>query len=178
MTYLRHASRHVHASVLDAVKDSLSTLGWLGANTLPFGPRYAALVNFTDAPAIDGDRLAVGIAPGTIAVTLGPEFPTQEQEIGGPTTQQDYPIFFDVFQPTYAAATALANDIRDTLMGRFDGTHRFVTVKDYSGDAPTPVDGWTCELTDIQIIRPEIRLPLHWQVVKVTAEVQFPEVQW
>lgn len=176
MTYLRHASRHVQASVMNAVKDGLDTIGWTAAGTLPFGPQYASVVKFSDAPAIAGDRLADGVAAGTVAVTLGPEYAVDMEELGGPLARQDYPIFFDIFQPTYATTTALACDIRDILMGRMEGTKRFVVVKDQSTDSD--VDGWTCELTDVEIVRPEIRLPLHWQVVKVTAEVYFPEVQW
>lgn len=176
MTYLRHASRHVLASVMNAVNDGVEALGWTDESTLPFGTLNAAVVQFSDAPAIAGDKLADGVAPGLVAVTLGPEFPVDMEELGGPLARQDYPIFFDVFQPTYATTTALANDIRDILMGRFDGTHRYVVIKDQIDDSV--VLSWTCELTDVEIVRPEVRLPLHWQVVKVTAEVYFPEVQW
>jgi hypothetical protein len=176
MSYLRHASRHVLASVMLTVQDGLDTLGWMDAGTLPFGSKYAAVVHFSDAPAIAGDKLADEVAAGLVAVTLGPEFPVDMDELGGPLARQDYPIFFDVFQPEYATTTALANDIRDILMGRVAGTNRYVVIKDQTDDST--VLGWTCELTDVEIVRPELRLPLHWQVVKVTAEVHFPEVQW
>lgn len=176
MTYLRHASRHIQASLLKTISNGLDPLGWLDASTLPFGTQNAAVVRFTDTPAIATDKLADGVSPGLISVTLGPEFPANMEEIGGPLSRQDYPFFIDLFQPTYAATTALANDIRDILMGRLPGTRRYMVVTDQITN--TPVAGWTCELTDVEITRPEIRLPLHWQVVKVTCEVYFPEVQW
>jgi hypothetical protein len=174
--HLRHATRHVHATVLNIVREQLTTLGWTQESTLPFGPKYANVVRFIDSPAIAGDRLADGIEPGIVACTVGPEQPPDSEEIGGPLTRQDYPIFFDVFQGSYSATTALANDIRDILLGRFPGTRRHIGVIDQTDN--TRVPGWTCELTDVTLVRPEIRLPLHWQVVKVTAEVYFPEVQW
>jgi len=176
MTYPRHASRHVLATVTNIVTAQLAILDWDDDTNLPFGPRFAAPVTFTDAPAIAADRLADGVGPGTVSITLGPELYPEEQELGGPSSRQDYPIFVDLFQPTYAACTALANDVRDTLLGRFPGTRRHISVVDQTdGD---PIDGWTCELSDVEIVRPEVRLPVFWQVVKVTAEVYFPEVQY
>lgn len=176
MTFPRHASRNVQHTVMNRVKDALTTLGWLDEGTLPFGTDFAAVVKFTDAPAIAGDKLVEGIEAGVIACTLGPEFNPDEQEIGGPLSLQEYPIFFDLFQPRYATATALADDVRDALMGRFVGTKRAFPIIDQRDDSQ--IAGWTCELADVEIVRPEIRLPLHWQVVKVTAEVYYLEEQW
>lgn len=174
MTFLRHSSRHVLASVREAVEASLDALGWTDSLALPFGSKHAAVVRFSDAPAIAEDGIVDGVSPGLISVTLGPEFNPEEEELGGPLVRQDYPIFFDIFQPTYATTTALANDVRDTLLGRFPDTKRYITVVNQGTDEPVP--GWTCELTEVEIVRPEIRLPLHWQVVKVTAECYFHEV--
>jgi uncharacterized protein YbjT (DUF2867 family) len=179
MTFLRHASRAVQNTVLTRVKDQITTLGWTVEADLPFGTDFAAVVTFTDTPAItpspSGPILANGVGPGLVAVTLGDEFMAEEQEVGGPLSKQDFPLFFDVLQSSHGAALALANDIRDTLMGRFAGNKRvFPIVDPVTGD---DVPGWTCELTDIEIVRPEIRLPVHWQVVKVTAETYFPEEQ-
>lgn len=176
MTFPRHASRHVQATVLGIVSAQLDTLGWTDAETLPFGTNYASVVRFGDFPAIAGDRLAEGVDAGLVTCTLGPEFPPLEEELGGPTSRADYPLFFDLFQGSYATATALANDIRDTLLGRFSGTKRHISIINQVTDEA--ITGWTCELTDVEITRPEIRLPLHWQVVKVTAQVYFPEEQY
>lgn len=176
MTFPRHSTRHVQATVLNRVKDAVTALGWTVEADLPFGTEYAAVVTFVDFPAIANDKLAEGVGPGTVACTMGPEFNPDEQEMGGPLSLQEYPIFFDIFQSTYATTTALANDVRDTLMGRFDGTKRSFPIIDQTNDSEIP--GWICELTDVEIVRPEIHLPLHWQVVKVTASVFFLEEQW
>lgn len=174
---IRHATRHVQATILNVLREQLTILGWTDDAHLPFGNKHAAVVRFTDSPAIGEDRsFTEGVGAGTLACTLGDEAPPSPEEIGGPLTRQDYPVFLDILQPSYAAATALANDVRDILVGRMPGTRRHIRVINQVTGEPVP--GWICELTDVEITRPEVRMPLHWQVVKVTAEVYFSEVQW
>lgn len=172
MTFLRHAARHVHKTVFDYLDDALDDLGWKDSSTTPFGATPVTLIS---RPVVMGDRLDDALVkPGLMAVTLGDEHPSEMEEVGGPLSAQEYPIFVDLFQDNEAVATALATDVRDIFMGRFSGTTRFLTVKD--GATGLAVPGWTMEFEDIMRVRPETALPYYWQVVKVTATAYFPEV--
>jgi hypothetical protein len=172
MTFLRHAGRHVHKTVLDYLTAQLDDLGWRDAATTPFG---ATPVTIISRPVYMGDKLdATQIAPGVVAVTLGDEGAPSEEELGGPLSLQEYPIFVDVFGDNEATTLALATDIKDIFMGRFEGSQRFLRVK--NGSTGVEVAGWRMEFEDVERVRPETSQPYHWQVVKVTATTYFPEV--
>lgn len=173
MDFLRHAARHVHHTVANEVRDQLTDLGWMTEGSVPFG---AALVKMIRTPAIVGNALDKTIGPGTLAVTVGDEFAPDPEELGGPLTSQEYPLFFDVFQDSDAAALAEASDIRDILLGRLPGTRRFLDVINQVNGQVVP--GWRLELEDVARVSPEIPAPVHWQVVKATAVAYFPEVAY
>lgn len=173
MTWLRHAGRHVHHSVANYMEQQLTALDWMTAGSVPFG---AALVSVRRTPAITGDKLAEGITAGTVAITLGSELPSIEQELGGPLSVQEYPLFIDIFEDSDGAAVSLASDIRDIFMGRLDGTQRWLSVTNQATGVVVP--GWKVEFEDVERVTPELTLPLHWQVVKVTAAAYFPEVTY
>lgn len=169
MTWLRHSSRHVHATVLNHVKQQLDALGWLDAATTPFG---APVVNLIDKPLVDGDQIRDEARPGSVFVTLGTEPTPDEEELGGPLAMQQVPIFFDVFADANAHAIALACDIRDILRGRIGGKRVLDVVDQVTGD---PAPGWQLEFTEVERVTPDQRFALHWQAVKVTAEVHYSE---
>ena len=171
MTYLRHASRHVHHTVANHLKARLDALGWTNAATTPFGATAARVIK---TPAVVGTQLASTITAGTVAVTLGDEYGPDLEEMGGSMTSQEYPIFVDVFQDTDAAALTLANDIRDIFLGRITGSQRWLNVINQSTQQPVP--GWKLELDDVDRVSPETAMPLRWQVVKVTAVAYFADV--
>jgi len=171
MTYLRHASRHVHHTVANHLKARLDALGWTDAATTPFGATPAKIITTS---AVVGTQLDSKVTAGTIAVTLGDEFGPDPQELGGPFTSQEYPIFVDVFQDTSTAALTLASDIRDIFLGRVAGSRRWLDVVDQSTKQPVP--GWKIELDDVDRVSPETAMPLRWQVVKVTAIAYFNDV--
>lgn len=176
-TWLRHTPRHVHATVLNYVRGHLETLGWTDQDTVPFGTANSDPITLVDTPAITGDaKLVSGVESGIVACTIGDEFAPSDQELGGPLSLQEYPIFFDVLQKTDAAAKALAADIRDILLGRLDGTVRSLPlVNQVTGEE---VPGWVIELDDVERVGPLHKFPLHWQVIKVTAAASFPEVRY
>jgi hypothetical protein len=171
MTYLRHASRHVHHTVVNHLKAQLTSLGWTDAATAPFGATPAKVIS---TPAIVGSQLASTITAGTVSVTLGDEYNPDLEEMGGPFTSQEYPIFVDVFQSTDAGALTLASDIRDIFLGRTIGSRRWLDVINQATKEPVP--GWKIELDDVDRVSPETVMPLRWQVVKVTATAYFNDV--
>lgn len=172
MTYLRHSSRHIHHSVADYVKAQMAALLWTTPGSVPFD---APVVRFTTNTAIPNNRtdLARAIEPGMVAITVGDEPDTVEEELGGELVTLELPIFFDIFMDSDATALAVANDIRDVLKGRLAGSKRVIPVVDQV--TSTPVDGWVIEFTDVERARPEHNV-LHWQIVKVTATTQFLEI--
>lgn len=172
MSYLRHASRHVHQTVADHVKDGLTSLGWFGPD-VPFGEDPITL---DTTRAFIGDTLSEEVTAGTVYVTLGREVNPDMEELGGPLASQQYPFFFDVFMTTEAVTRALACDIRDLLLGRIDGYGRGLQVTDYV--TGTPVAGMALSFDDIERVAPEHTFPLHWETVHATAVLHFNEVVW
>lgn len=171
MTYLRHASRHVHHTVANYLLDQLTALDWTDPANTPFG---APAVTMWRTPAIVGTTLTERVAPGVVSCTLGDEYGPDPEELGGPLHSQEYPLFVDIFQDSHATALALANDIRDIFLGRLPETRRWLDVVNQINGQIVP--GWKMELEDVERVKPETVLPLHWQVVKVTAVAYFPEV--
>ena len=171
MAFLRHAGRHVHHTVANHIETQLGVLNWTTVGNVPFD---SPPVQVRRTSAIVGGTLGKTTKAGTVAVTLGNEFASDPEELGGPLSSQEYPIFIDVFQDTEATTLALALDVKDILMGRFPNTSRFLPVIDQT--TGTPVDGWKIEFDDVERVEPDYNFALFWQVVKVTAVAYFPEV--
>lgn len=170
MTFLRHASRHVQATVANYLKDQLTALDWTTPGATPFG---SPVVEVRTTRAIAGGTLGQTTKAGTVAVTLGNEFNPDPEEMGGPLSSQDYPIFVDIFQDTEATTLALATDVRDIFLGRLPGTTRWHDVIDQTTSLAVP--GWRMEFEDIERVEPDYNFALFWQVVKITAVAYFPE---
>lgn len=171
MTYLRHASRHVHHTVANYIAEQLTALNWMDEANTPFG---AIPVRIMKTPSVIGGQLADNVTAGVVSITLGDESNPDPEELGGALFSQEYPIFIDIFQDSYAVALSLANDVRDILLGRLPDTQRWLDVVNQTNAQVVP--GWKLELEDVERVSPETVMPLRWQVVKVTAVAYFPEV--
>lgn len=173
MSHLRHAVRHVHHSVAQYVEDCLDQLGWTAADASqrPFGATQVVVKRVGNVGAKGVDLVA-----GQVYVTPGDEFEPDQLEMGGPLSQQNVPIFVDVLMDDSSTALCLASDIRDAFMGRFEFSARGIDVTDQVTQASVP--GWRIRFEDVERVTPDPMLSLHWQVVKVTAEVEFPEVRY
>ena len=83
-------------------------------------------------------------------------------------------MFVDILMDVPAHADAVAQDIRDILLGRFpDIAGRVIAVVDQSTGQPVP--GWKVEFDDLEVSTPDVPLALQWRVVKLTAATYFPE---
>jgi hypothetical protein len=175
MSWLRHAGRHVHHTAANYLREQLGDLGWTAADASdrPFGGTQVVMWT---APAISDDGLNDKVAPGVVAITLGDELAPALQELGGPLSEQNYPLFIDCFHDTEETTLALATDVRDIFMGRLPGTSTFLDVVNQSDQQAVP--GWRMEFEDIERLRPDAKVRLHWQVVKVTAATFFPEERY
>lgn len=171
MTFLRHASRHVHQSMVDMLTAQLTTLGW-ASDQPPFGADPIQII--TTRP-FAGTRLSehIGTTGTTVVISLGSELVPDQQELGGALASQDYPFFIDVFSDKEAIGLAVATDIKDILLGRLPGTHRFLTVVDQVSG--TDVPDWQVEINDVERVSPEHDFPLQWFAVHATATAYFPE---
>lgn len=171
MAWLRHAPRHIHATIVDYLTAQLTALAWTTV-TPPFGATQIRIQTF-----LPPEAELTKVTSGLVAITIGDEFDALDEELGGPLHSQEIPFFVDVFQDKSAHALALATDVRDALRGRFVDAKRVLTVQDHALTPPTDVAGWTFEFVDVE--REQIyRLPLYWQTVRCTAALDFPEVVW
>lgn len=170
--YLRHYSWHVHHSVFKYLEAQLGVLGWT-SDIEEERPFRAVKVSMQETLPPEFEETRV-LSPGTVAVTLGSEPDTQEEELGGVLNSHDLPIFIDVFMDNEAMALALSNDIRDILKGRVPGSSRFMRVIDWASSGTTPAPGYTVEFEDV--LREKVTHKVNWQIVKVTAVLYFNEV--
>ena len=170
MTYLRHAPRHIHHTVADAIEGALDALHWTSTDEAqrPFGATKV-VVKRTGGVG----RKDAMLEAGQVYVTIGSEWQPQTLELGGPLTEQSFPIFVDILMDEDALAICLAADVRDALLGRLASVPRVLPVIDQS--TATPVPGWRIHLENVERLVPDQMFALHWQVVKVTARVEFQE---
>lgn len=170
MTYLRHAPRHIHHTIADAIEGLLDDLNWTSSDDAlrPFGADQVR-VQRTGGVA-QKDRV---LAAGDVFVTIGGEGMPETLELGGPLTQQEIPVFVDVLMAEDALAVCLAADVRDALLGRIASVPRVLPVIDQT--TGTAVPGWRIHFEQIERVVPDQTLALHWQVVRVAAIVEFQE---
>ena len=175
MTWLRHAPRHVHHTAVNYLTDRLDALGWTDDDVTnrPFG---GTQVRISDKPAINEDGPVEGVSAGLVAMTLGDQDFPEMLEMGGALANQNYPFFVDCFHDTEETTLALATDVRDIFMGRISGSQPYLDVVNQANQVAVP--GWRMEFEDIERIRPENKVRVHWQVVKVTAYTYFPEERY
>lgn len=171
MTYLRHSTRHVHHTVIKYLREQLTALNWIGSEeTTPFGATPVELFTVHPPEWKQDQKLQAG----KVAITLGNEVMSTLEEMGGPLTSVEIPIFVDIYMDDESIALALALDVRDIFHGRLPDSVRWLPVLDFAESPPTAVEGWTLEFDDITRVRPDDSIV--WQVVKVTALTYFPEV--
>lgn len=173
MTYLRHSSRHIHQTVFKYVTDQLTVLGWMSTDPTvrPFGATSTPVLVQDVIPRESEAR--AGLKAGTVAVTLGRDPVSVDEELGSGFSSIAYPFFVDCFETTPGVALSLATDIRDIFMGQLPTSVRVLPVLDFSSSsAGVAVDGWNLEFDDIE------RLPSpdldSWHIVHVTATLYYP----
>lgn len=172
MVYLRHATRHVHQTLIDLVQDWMDSLSWFGpAELVPFG---TTPVTFQVGRM---DEATVQKATGNLlAVSFGDEPDQAEIELGGGLVLQEYVMFVDCLADTDAVALAMASDVKDRLQGVAPGTSRFGILKDYTYAPPAdPMLDHGFEFTDVQRRKPDVGYRPNWHVVSATIELIHPE---
>lgn len=173
MTWLRHAGRHVHHTAANYLTAQLTALGWLDDDVTlrPFGGTKLQILT---TQVVLEDALDEKVQAGVVAITIGNELQPSLEEMGGVLSTQDYPLFIDCFHDSAETTLALATDVRDIFLGRLDTSQRYLDVINQADQVAAP--GWRMEFNDVERVHPDRRVKLHWQVVHVTAETYFPEV--
>jgi hypothetical protein len=164
---LRFRTRAVHATLVDEVKHSLESLGWI-TPPINFGLDPITVVDYQ--PDERGER----IATNTVAITLGDVPVDEDEELGaavGGLRSVDFPVFFDIYMAEQPLSIAVADD----LVAYF--TDNALAVKDVVND--TIADGVSLVIEDVAGPR---RPPAaaageafkkHWRVVELTAVLYF-----
>ena len=167
MAYLRHATRHVHQTLSDLVRDRMDLLGWLGPEAaVPFGttPAVFQLGRMDEA-------LEKQITGNLISVSFGEEPDLAELELGGALVMQQHVLFIDCLADTDAIALAMAGDIKDLLQGVAPDTSRFAPLYDYTRSPREELEGYQFEFVDVARRKPDVGYRQNWHVVLATAEL-------
>jgi hypothetical protein len=157
---MRHRQRHVHATILKHVKDTLTTLGWVNSP-----------VNFGTTPVsfLDYEPLEAGETPdlNTVAVSMGDQGADEAYELGGGLVRVDYTVFCDVWGANIPIGVAIAEDIKDAL------TEKVIALRDFTTNAAgvATSDSLEFEMVVVEVI-PTATTTLDkrtWRSVKATA---------
>ena len=172
---MRHLSRHLQATVQDLVEAHLVATGWLDDGTPGFETLLGALpVTYQRQRPSESDL--VSITPNLVSVSFGGQTQDLPEELGDGLLSQEHPFFVDVFAENDGVALALAEDVRDYLLGRTPGG-RFFQVHDHGVMPTTPVLGYLGEYDEVFREPADRELAsARWQIVRATAVVVMPGV--
>lgn len=171
---MRHLSRHLQATVQNHVRDHLAFLDWIGPEeNTPFG---ALPVQYqTVRPS---EALLQSVTPNLVAVSFGGQTDDAEEQMGGGLVSQEHVVFVDVYAENEGVGLALAEDIRDLLVGRasyLSYASRFLKVHDQATTPPTVVPGYLLEFTEVFREPAEREIgSVDWQVIRATAYLHLP----
>lgn len=172
---MRHLSRHLQATVQDHVRKHLVELGWIGLVVdVPFG---ALPVIFQTVAPRESDLVA--ITPNLVAVSFGSQRDDSEEQLGGGLVSQEHAFFVDVMAENEGVGLALAEDVRDLLVGRATyvgrSASRFLQLENQETQPPTPVVGYTGEFTEVMRSPADRDLgTINWQVISGTVFLHLP----
>lgn len=169
---MRHLSRHLQATLENHVEAWLTGLGWLDPVNTPLG---ALPVTFQRKRP--DEHLLQSVQPNLVTVSFGSQTDDAEEELGAGLVSQEHVVFVDIYAENEGIGLALAEDIRDLLVGRPPGVSRYVPLMDQRVNPPTPVLGYQIELDEV-VREPSLRqlANISWQVVSCTAWIYLPGV--
>lgn len=173
---LRFRYRHVHATLFAYVRTQLVELGW-GDSALAPTDSANTNINF-DTLAMtfhdfQPDEAGMAVAGQTVAITMGDEPASEDQELGAGLALIRYPVYIDVYGANQALATAVTSDLKDIL------EDLYLPVLDYTANPPATTD----ELIeiwheDVMSGRPTASLAAqdfkrYWRTLHLTARVDY-----
>lgn len=173
MTYLRHATRHVHQTVLDRIRAGLVTDEWLDVadGAAPFG---GDAILWQPRRMKESELLAITTEQSIVAPWFASEPEPEPQELGGGLVMVAHALVIDVIGESDGVSLAITSDIMDRLTGLKPDTSRFEPVYDYSATPRTAVVGYQIEFVNVARSRPEADdMKRTWNVIVADAEVYF-----
>lgn len=164
---LRFRIRHVHKTIADYLEQGLADLGWV-APPINFGSVPITFLEFQP------DEAGKTIAANTVAITLGDEPASQDQELGDGLRAIEFPVFVDVYGANQSIAASIASDIKDLL------EDVYMQVRDFTTDPAGVETSEYLELDkdDLSIEKPAAAAGVsdfrrYWRVVKTIARVHY-----
>jgi hypothetical protein len=161
---MRHRQRHVHATIVKHVRDTLTAAGWVDDP-----------VNFSSDPVtvIDYEPQQAGETPAlnTVAVSIDKQGEDQAFELGGGLTSCQYTVFIDIYGASEPIGVALGDDIKASIVDEI------IPLRDFTTDAAGVETDSQIEFEHIFVEQiPTATTTLDkrsWRVVKTTAVVCF-----
>jgi hypothetical protein len=162
--YVRHAVRHVRATLEVLVETLLRDYSWMGP-VVPFGAKPVTVSRRgpkeSDLKQVEGN---------VVFVSHGGEPDVTEQELGAGYLRAEHVLFVDILGQNESVALAIASDIQDRLRGLLGGT-RYVRPREAGTGAE--LDGYLGEFQDVVRDQPNPDLGA-WQSIKATLMLDFP----
>lgn len=104
---MRFRSRHAHATIVKYVSEQLDAMGWINP-PINFG---SVPVTVQDFEAYGSDQGAIQPEPNLVAVTLDPEGPDEDEELGGSLISGNYQFYCDVVGESIPISVSIADDL-------------------------------------------------------------------
>lgn len=168
---LRHLSRHLHATVQDALEDHLVACGWLSDGTQGFETVLGALPVIYERKRPD-EFLLQSLKPNIVAISFGGQTDDATDQLGGGLVTQEHVFFVDVYAENDGIAVALAEDIRDYFVGRTSVGRYFRVIDQTTGQ---PDLRYLAEYTEVFREPADRELPsVRWQIIRGTVSLDAP----
>lgn len=117
---MRHRQRHLHATIVQYLRQALTDDGWVDA-PVNFGTVPITLLDYEPQQAGETP------APNTVAISIGHQGADNAWELGGGVYECQYTLFVDVYAVKEAIGVAIADDIKDALVDRVIALRDFTT---------------------------------------------------
>lgn len=169
---MRHFSRHLEATIQNLVHDHLVTTGWLPApNQVGFETLFGAKPVVFQRDRLDESTLTA-VEPNLVAVSFGNQSDDVPQEVGGGLITQEHVVFVDVIAENLGIALALAEDVRDLMVGKTVAGRYFRIVDQVTTTLVAGAYGHWFEVFREPADRELANA--RWQTLRATVEVHMP----
>jgi hypothetical protein len=146
MGIVRSQNRYIHATLVAAVRDGLTALGWFNTPA-PFGA-----ANIVELTEYEIDDRRTDIRPNTVTFTLGDEEADVPEEMGanlGGLKSVTIPFFADIYGEEQAISIAIASDIKSILTDAYMPLRNWAIPADNVNPAAPPITGAYIEVEDV-----------------------------
>lgn len=162
--HIRHASRHVQASITSTLTTFLRQYGW----TTEAPPLQAKTFTILERQPNPSDLTAV--KANTIFIGYGDESTARDRQLGGGILRREIVVFVDILSENQSIGVAVAGDVKDRVEGLIGGA-RYLRPWDQATGHELP--GYIGEFDEFTR-SPGEGSNLDWQTVQGTFYLDFP----